>query len=139
MDYFRNIRIARILVVLWFSLSLILAHAMGIHLHVEHTDHLSADVGHVVDVHTASAQHSHHTIEHASEFSNHHNDSASDIKSDSIIKNSTSSHLLMMFVLFSWLLLIPVRQFLYRSVQIVPLLLPFTYLLQPPLRAPPAH
>ncbi len=139
MDYFRNTRIARILVVLWFSLSLILAHAMGIHLHVEHAGNLSADAGHVVDVHAASAQHFHHTIEHASEFSSHHSDIAADIKSDSIIKNSSSSHLLMMFVLFGWCLLIPVRQFLYRSVQVVSLLLPFTYLLQPPLRAPPVH
>lgn len=139
MNYFRNTRIARILVVLWFSLSLLLAHAMGIHLHVEHAGHLSADDGHVIDVHATSAQHFHHTIEHVSEFSSHHNNITGDIKSDSIIKNSASSNLLMMFVLFSWLLLIPVRQFVYRSVQNVSLLLPFTYLLQPPLRAPPVH
>jgi len=134
MEKYPNNSIFQYLLVLCLSLALVLSQANRLHMHLQHEDHSPVASGHIVDVHTASTLHDFDLADH---HENHH-PAAIDISPDNLIKKTNLLNPLVLILIFIGLFLyIPRLVCLPRQRRYKTLFIPCSYLLQPPLRAPP--
>jgi hypothetical protein len=134
----RNNLIFKYLLVLCLSITLLLAQSNRFHMHLEHDDP-SDTSAHVVDMHTASILHDFDLTHHDGVHEDHHT-AAIDLNPDNLIKKINVLNPLSLLLLFVGLFLImPRRACTYRQRYYKILSTLGYYLLQPPLRAPPAN
>jgi len=122
------------LLILCLSLTLLIAQASGLHVHLQHDDHSSAVTNYIPDVHTASILHdsdlaTHYSVDHSATI---------DISSENVVKKANLLPPLVLVLLFiGFLISIPhfVKIHWQRLYKIQ--LIPCYYLLHPALRAPP--
>lgn len=128
MEFIRTTRSTRYLLALWLGLSLLLAQTLGIHLHLDHSHDAAVKNAHHVELHPGLISHADNADHHVG---------AIDIGPDTLVKNSTSIFSIAFIAFFSLLLIAPVLRQIRRHRFYQSIYIPFTCLLQPPLRAPP--
>jgi len=139
METHRTYRNIKYLLTLCLSISLILSLTSGVHMHVQYSDHAPMLSEHILDIHSASGHHDlKHDSSHIHSSDKAHHSAVIDINSDSLIKKPGSLNPFILFVFFSWLLLLPLRQLFNHWVSFQQQLSSFARQLLPPLRAPPS-
>ncbi len=134
-----NNPIFQYLLILYLCITLLLAQASGLHMHVQHDDNSSATSGHIVDIHTALTPHDIDTHHH--EAQDDHHPVAIDISQDYLVKKTNLFNDLVLFIFFIGIFLCVPRlrcvfsRWRYKTATINPC----CYLLHPPLRAPPVN
>ena len=127
--------------ILYLCITLLIAQASGLHIHVQHDDHSSSASGHIVDIHTASTHHDDIVTHHHEGAQDDHHPAAIDISQDYLVKKTSLLDPLALIIFFIGLFLLTPQlrrigsQWRYKP----PTINPCYYLLQPPLRAPPVH
>jgi len=131
-------RLNKMFLALVIACSLLLSQFSGLHMHVQHDNGAGPGHAHTFDLHSSSDLHvpvqgaGFDTASSAWHFA-----ASIDLSADNLLKYSASSVVLFLIVLFGWLLHSPPGQLVRRfSFQASPQKF-FTYLCQPPLRAPP--
>lgn len=132
----QNNSLIQYLLVLCLSFMLIQSQTNKLHMHLEHDDHSSVATGHVVDLHAASILHDFEVTDYHDD----HHGTVIDISPDNLVNKANSLNPLVLFLLIIGvflymprLLCLP-RQRRYKTVFI-----PSSYLILPPLRAPPIN
>ena len=123
--------------ILYLCITLLMAQASGLHMHVQHDDHSSATSGHIVDIHAATTAHD--IDDHHHETQDNHHPAAIDVSQDYLVKKSSLLNPLALIVFIIGLFLcVPRLRCIFSRWRYKPPIVNFDYyLLQPPLRAPP--
>jgi len=131
-------RLTQTVLAVWIACSLLLVQSAGLHMHVLHEDSSESSHAHVIDVHSSSVIHESvidTVVDHSPVAV--HQAVAVDMSADSLFKYSASTLVLILFVLFIRLPNTPLMEYICRRSRQSSFTKSLTYLLQPPLRAPP--
>lgn len=125
--------------ILYLCITLLMAQASGLHMHVQHDDHSSATSGHIVNIHAATTAHGIDTHHH--ETQDDHHPAAIDVSQDYLVKKTSLLSHLALFVFFIGIFLcVPRLRYVFSRWRYKPPSVnSYYYLLQPPLRAPPVN
>lgn len=130
-------RLNKMFIALIIACSLLLSQFAGLHMHVQHENGSGPGHVHTLDLHSSSDLHAPVQANLDTTSAAWHFAASIDLSADNLLKYSASSVVLFLIVLFGWLLHSLPGQLVRRfSFQTSPQKF-FTYLCQPPLRAPP--
>lgn len=131
-----NNTVSRYVLVICLAIVLMFAQMFMLHIHIQH-DEMSASTGFVVDVHAASSLHDTvHNTHHQGNIQDHH---FTEISPDGVVKKVGLFKLfVLLFVIASIIMRVSRLQGVRRRYIFKTKLDSLYYLLQPPLRAPPA-
>lgn len=120
------------------AIALLFMQSLKLHMHVAHNDiNPSTSTGHIVNIHTELATHT--TTQDPHDHQSHHQTAEIDLNASSLVSKIKSFNPFV-FLIFAISLIVfvrPIRRIHHSQRLSVPLP-PNYYLLQPPLRAPPA-
>jgi len=133
--------VLRTLLILFLSLTLLMAQTNRMHMHIEHNEHAefsgaTAD-HHIVNVHTTTLQHDFESLNHTGHHDDQHSASI-DVGPDNLNQKIKLLNSLVLMLLFIGLILCMGRLvFRLRQPPYIKHFISRYYLFQPPLRAPP--
>ena len=124
--------------IVFLGIALLFGQTFSQHMHNQH-DEVSANAGHIVDMHAASSLHSPlNNSHHHDEFQYNHHVASIDVSPDSFVKKTGSLNLLMLLVIVAVIVLSEPRLLcISRCYDAKSKHITFYYFLNPPLRAPP--
>jgi len=134
-----NNSLAKYLLVLCLSITLLLSQTGNLHMHLVHADHAGSST-HLFELHPESNRHDPDLSNHHDGHPNDHSTFAVDVSPETLLKNTKLLNLLFLIIFLSvFLLRIPPRTSVNRQQFCKTLFPPCYYLFHPPLRAPPIH
>ena len=133
-----NNPIIQYLFAIYLCITLSMAQASGLHMHVQH-DHSSATSEHTVDIHAATIAHDINTHHH--ETQDDHHPAAIELSQDYLVKKSSLLNPLALIVFITGLFLcVPRLRCIFSRWRYKPPTVSTYYnFLKPPLRAPPVN